>query len=134
MLKEDKIRIMTNLARFEDGTGKETKKICQHYQIDYVGLGIFKNMILTMIGYLLLWVVVIVWNLDYVMTNLHKLNFPIVIFEFVMGYLITLVFYSAITYAKRSAGYRKARKELKRYHDDLDKLARFYAESGGNRK
>jgi hypothetical protein len=134
MLNEERIRIMTNLARFEDGTGKETKKICQHYQVDYVGLGLFKNMILTMVGYLFLWAAAIAWNLDYVMSNLHKLNFPMVIFEFVMGYLIILVFYSAITYARRSARYQKAKKELKRYQEELDKLAGCYAESGGNRK
>ena len=43
MLKEEKIRLMTKLARYESGEGKEELRIARYYRSDYIGLALFRN-------------------------------------------------------------------------------------------
>jgi len=134
MLNENKIRLMTNLARYEDGDGKEDLKISKYYRSDYVGIGLFKNLILTMVGYFLLWVVIVMYNLDYIMSNLPKMNIPVVIFEFVLGYIVVLIFYSIITYMKCSARYLKAKMNVQAYYTELEGLSKTYGKEDQKKK
>jgi len=134
MLNENKIRLMTNLARYEDGEGKEDLKISKYYRSDYIGMGLFKNFILTMLGYFLLWVLVVAYNLDYIMGNLTKMNIPVVIFEFVLGYIVVLIFYSIITYVKRSARYMKGKTSVQTYYADLEELSKTYGKEDQKKK
>ena len=50
MLKEEKIRLMTKLARYESGEGKEELRIARYYRSDYIGLALFRNFFLASIG------------------------------------------------------------------------------------
>ena len=43
MLKEEKIRLMTKLARYESGEGKEELRIARYYRSDYIGLALFRK-------------------------------------------------------------------------------------------
>ena len=43
MLDEKKIRLMTDLARYENQHGKEELKISRYYRSDYLGLALFRN-------------------------------------------------------------------------------------------
>ena len=52
MLKKEKIRLMTKLARYESGEGKEELRIARYYRSDYIGLALFRNFFLASIGYL----------------------------------------------------------------------------------
>ena len=54
MLKEEKIRLMTKLARYESGEGKEELRIARYYRSDYIGLALFRNFFLASIGYLVI--------------------------------------------------------------------------------
>ena len=50
MLKKEKIRLMTKLARYESGEGKEELRIARYYRSDYIGLALFRNFFLASIG------------------------------------------------------------------------------------
>lgn len=43
MLNEKRIRLMTKLARYESGEGKEELRIARYYRSDYIGLAMFRN-------------------------------------------------------------------------------------------
>ena len=38
MLDQNRIRVMTNLARYEDGAGKEDLRISKYYPVSYTHL------------------------------------------------------------------------------------------------
>lgn len=128
MLNEKKIRLMTSLAHYEGEEGKEDLPISGFYRNDYIGIGLLKNALLTTGGYLLLWAMVIVYNLDFVLDNLHKMDLSIIIWEFVVGYILILVLYSILTYVKRFSRYQKAKKNVKIYYQRLGQLAEIYGE------
>ena len=52
MLNEKKIRLMTELARYEEGQGKEEMRIAKYFRSDYLGIALFKNFFLASIGYM----------------------------------------------------------------------------------
>ena len=51
MVNEKKIRLMTQLSRYEENDGKEDLKIMKYYRSDYLGVALLKNFFLTTLGY-----------------------------------------------------------------------------------
>lgn len=129
MLNVEKVRLMTDLARYESNEGKEDLRISRYYRRDYIGLAMFKNFLLTTIGYLLLWTAVISYNIDYLLNNIHRMNFTMAILEFIFGYIIFITVYSIITYVKRHGEYTRARKNVKAYYAKLNDLAKGYGQN-----
>lgn len=134
MLDEKKICLMTKLARFESRTGKESLRIIRHHRGDYIGMGLLRNFFETTLGYLLVWGVIIAYNMDYLLDNLHKVKIFVVIVEFIVGYLIFLILYSVITWIKRRRQYEQAREEVEQYYNGLEELSRRYYGAGGKEK
>lgn len=126
MVDEKKIGLMTELARFESGEGKEDLRIVRYSRSDYIGLGLLKNFFLTTFGYILVCGAAVAYQLEYLMEHIHKMNIPVLIAEFAAGYLIFLVLYSIFTYIKRYNRYEKAKKNVKRYYAGLELLSRTY--------
>ncbi|MGI6007856.1 MAG: hypothetical protein ACOX8E_10245 [Ruminococcus sp.] len=126
MLDEKKICLMTKLARLENKISKEELRIVRHQRGDYIGLGIVKNFIYTTLGYLLVWGVIVAYNMEYLLDNLHKVKIPVVVMEFIIGYLIFLAVYSVLTYVKRRHRYETAKKDVALYYAGLEELSRRY--------
>ena len=134
MLDEKKICLMTKLARVERRTGKESLRIIRHHRGDYIGMGLLRNFFETTLGYLLVWGVIIAYNMDYLLDNLHKVKIFVVVVEFIVGYLIFLILYSVITWIKRRRQYEQAREEVEQYYNGLEELSRRYYGAGGKEK
>jgi len=126
MLDAKKIHLMTELARYENEQGKENLKISHYYRSDYIGIGLLKNLLLISVGYMLIWGLIVAYNLDFVLDNVHKIDFSMLIFEVVLGYLIIMVPYLIVVYIKRFAHYEKAKKSVEAYYEGLDDLMRMY--------
>ena len=126
MLNEEKIRSKTKLARFENGNGQEALQISGMYRSDYIGMALIRNFFAVTIGYVLILGLLAVYHLDFLMEKLHHLNLGILIAEILLGYVIVLVVYTAITYIVRSVRYEWAKKEIQAYDGDLAKLEKFY--------
>lgn len=126
MLDEKKIRLMTQMARYENGAGKEDLRITRFYRSDYIALGLLKNFLFTTLGYFLVWGVIIADHMEYLLANLHKVKISAVVGEFIIGYLVFLIIYSAVTYRKRYRRYGEAKKNVKRYYTGLERLSRTY--------
>ena len=74
MLKKEKIRLMTKLARYESGEGKEELRIARYYRSDYIGLALFRNFFLASIGYLVILLLVGAYFAEFLADHLHTLN------------------------------------------------------------
>ena len=144
MLKEEKIRLMTKLARYESGEGKEELRIARYYRSDYIGLALIKNFFLVTIGYGLILAVLAAYNLEYLLDNVHKMDLISLGVVALGGYIGILVLYSVLTYIQYTVKYHKAKKSVKQYYSQLTKLEKIYTReekkfagremSGGYRK
>ena len=134
MLDAEKIRLMTELAHYENEHGKEELKISRYYRSDYIGIGLLKNLLVISLGYILLWGLVVAYNLDFLLDNLHKLNFSLIILEIAIGYIVIVLVYSIITYVMRFSRYLKAKKSVQEYYTKLNELMQLYGESNPSPK
>ena len=51
MINEEKVKIMTKLAMYEQGKGRKYLPVSKYYRSDYIGLALIKNFFLVTIGY-----------------------------------------------------------------------------------
>lgn len=127
MINEEKVKIMTKIAMYEQGNGKKYLPVSKYYRSDYIGLALIKNFFLVTIGYILIIAAIGVYNGEYLMGNIHKMNLVSMGVYILVGYVATLVGYSILTYIQYSVKYYKAKKSVKEYYSQLTELGRIYA-------
>lgn len=126
MLDERKIRLMTKLARYESGEGKEDLRIAGYYRSDYLGIALFKNFFLASIGYGVILLLIASYFSEYLLDNIHRMNLLLLAVAIVGGYIITLTVYSVVTYTIYSLRYSKAKRSVKGYGQKLAELEKMY--------
>lgn len=144
MINEEKVKIMTKIAMYEQGSGRKYLPISRYYRSDYIGLALIKNFFLVTIGYVLGLAGVAAYFSEYLMDNVNKINLVAVGIYIVVGYLIVLIVYSVLTYIQYSVKYYRAKKSVREYYQDLTKLEKIYGReekrmpvrrnAGGNKK
>ena len=127
MINEEKVKIMTKLAMYEQGKGKKYLPVSKYYRSDYIGLALIKNFFLVTIGYCFIIAAVAVYFGEYLLENIHKLGLVLAGIYIIVGYLIVLVAYSILTYIKYSVQYYRAKKSVREYYSWLTELNKIYA-------
>lgn len=126
MLNEKKIRLMTELARYEENEGKEALRIGKYFRSDYVGMAMLRNFFLASLGYVVILLLIASYFLDYLLDNVHTMNLVLWGTIVIGGYLVVLTLYSVVTYTVYSLRYSRARRSLQEYEHELEQLERFY--------
>ena len=127
MLNEEKIKVMNKLAMYEKGEGRKYLPVSKYYRSDYIGLAMIKNFFLVTIGYGLALAGVGAYFGNYLMENIHKMDLVTLGIDILIGYLAVLVIFSVLTYIQYSIKYRRAKKSVKLYYEELTKLNRIYS-------
>lgn len=126
MLNEKRIRLMTELARYEKKTGKEDLRIAGYYRSDYLGKGLLGNFFLSSIGYLLLLCLIAAYYAEFLLNSIHLMNLKFLAVCVIGGYVVTVVVYSVIRYIMLSLRYSRAKRSLKLYDEKLAALEKMY--------
>lgn len=126
MLNEKKIRLMTELARYEEGQGKEEMRIAKYFRSDYLGIALFKNFFLTSIGYMVVLLLIAAYFSEYLLNNVHKMNLILLAVVLIGGYIITITVYSVIVYIIYSLKYSRAKRGVEAHDRKLEKLEALY--------
>lgn len=128
MLNEKRIRLMTKLAKYESGEGKEELRIARYYRSDYIGLALFRNFFLASLAYLVILLLVGAYFAEFLAESLHTLNIAWIGILIVGGYLVTIGVYSVVTYTIHSIRYGRAKKGAAAYERKLWELEALYEE------
>lgn len=126
MINEEKVKIMTKIAMYEQGKGRKYLPVSKYYRSDYIGLALIKNFFLVTIGYIMAVAAVAVYFGEYLMGNLHKMDLVSMGIYMIVGYVAALVGYSILTYIQYSVKYYKAKKSVKEYYIQLTELSKIY--------
>lgn len=126
MLNEKKIRLMTELARYEKENGKEDLRLAGYYRSDYLGKGLLGNFFLSSIGYVLLLCMIAAYHAEYLLNNIHLMNLKLLAVCLIGGYVVTIVVYGVVRYIMLSLRYSKAKRALKLYDEKLAALEKIY--------
>ena len=126
MLNEEKVRIMNRLALYEKTDGRKYLPVSKYYRSDYIGLALIRNFFLVTIGYALVIGAIAVYYGEYLMDNIHKMDVMDLGLDIVIGYAVTMVVYTILTYIEYTVRYHKAKKSVRGYYEELTKLEKMY--------
>lgn len=124
MLNEERIRLMTKMASYEEGVGKEYLPMKQYYRRDYVSLEMLKTFFTSTIAFGILclcWILYEMENITEVLNNGDLISFGISI---LVKYLIFIVIYQVIAFLVYNRRYTKATRSVKTYYSILKRVQR----------
>lgn len=123
MLDEERIKVMTQMASYEENEGKKNMAIGSYFRSDYIGMQILKSVICVTIAFALVIGIYLLYDFENFMENIYNID----LFQFAksitLAYLILVGSYAALTYVIFSYKYNKAKNSLKKYYNHLKYLA-----------
>ena len=128
MLNNHKIRLMTKLAIYEKEDGKEDIRLGKYYRVDYVRYQLLKTIVAVTCGYLILVLLTILYNMDYLIAEAVKLDYAAIGRTMLGIYLVLLLAFSGIAVLGYTIKYNRSRKKLAKYYRMLKRLRTIYRE------
>lgn len=128
MLSEQRIKLMTRMASYEANEGKKNVSLSKHFRSDYVGMQVLKAVICATIAYMIVFAAYIYYDLEGFMANIYKMDIIDFAGKVLKYYVVFVVAYCVLVYIAFSVKYGKAKKNLKRYFNNLKLLSAMYRE------
>jgi len=126
MLNEERIKLMTKMAAYEEHGGKKNITIGSFFRGDYIGLQVLKSVICATIAYAILFGMFIVYDFEVFMLDIYKMDLLGFGKKVFLYYFIFVAAYSLISYIVHSIRYNRAKKSLKKYNFNLKQLTTLY--------
>ena len=126
MLNQERIKLMTRMASYEENQGKKNMSIGSYFRADYIGMQLLKAIISATIAYALIFAVYIYYDFENFMQGIYKMDLIQFIHDVIIYYVIFLVVNMVISYIVYAYRYSKAKKSLKKYYYNLKQLSALY--------
>lgn len=126
MLNQERIKLMTRMAAYEENEGKKYMSIGSYFRSDYMGLQIIKSVISATLAFLIVGGLYIYYHFDTLMQDIYKIDLMGVGKQILIYYAGFVIVYALITYIVYSFRYSRAKKSLKKYYRHLKQLAAIY--------
>lgn len=126
MLNEERIRLMTQMASFEEGEGKEYMPIKQYYRKDYVGYQMIRTFISSTISFGILFLLWVLYDLDKIAEQIADMDFMSLGISVIAVYLVFLVGYQIIACVIYNRKYSRATDRMKLYYSRLKKVQKLH--------
>lgn len=128
MLEKNKIILMTSAASYEQKEGKEDITINSYFRGDYIGMQILKSAIYGTVGFVAVFVMYILYDLENFMSNFYKMDIAKFMHDVLSRYVIFLVVYMIISYFVAAYKFTKASKHINVYKEALKRLYSYYGD------
>lgn len=126
MLNEERIRLMTKLALYEQSEGKKALKTTKFFRNDYISRNVINSILSGIFSYILLLLIWVLFRVEYYTEKITELNVVLIIIVAAVLFVLYMIFYLTLSYFVFSARYRSYRKGLSEYNEDLKNLHRMY--------
>lgn len=126
MVNEEKVRMMTKVAIYEEGRGKQALPVGEYYRSDYISKQMIKSFFLGTIAFgicVLLWVF---QGFDRLLAEFASLDIVRLITVIGLMYGVFMVVYLMITYVVSHIIYKRSVRSLKVYDKALKRLENMY--------
>lgn len=126
MVNEERIKLMTKMAVYEIGEGKQDKVITSYFRSDYISLQILKSIVAATISFGILFSLYIFYDFEIFMKDIYKMD----MFQFtrlvLILYLVFTGIFVLITYVVYAIRYNKAKGKIKKFFGNLKRMSVFY--------
>lgn len=128
MVNEERVKLMTRMAAYEEGDHKKNKNIVCFFRSDYISLQLLKAFIANSIAFAILFGLYVLYDFEIFMKEIYQMD----LFGFIRSVLIVYVIYililAVITYVVSLYRYNRALQNTKLYYLNLKKLSKLYGE------
>lgn len=126
MLSQERIKLMTRMAAYEENEGKKYMSIGSYFRSDYMGLQVIKSVICSTLAFLIVVGLYVYYYFETLMQDIYKIDLMKVGKDLLLYYVIFVAVYALITYIVYSYRYSRAKRSLKRYYRHLKQLSAIY--------
>ena len=126
MLNEDRIVLMTKMASYEQGEGRENMSIGRYFRGDYIALRLLRAFLSGTIAFVLGFGLYILYDFEEFMADIYKMDLLTFAQNVLIWYAVFVVIYCVAVYIISAYRYGKAKKSLKCYYHNLKKLENMY--------
>ena len=126
MLREDKLRMMTDIAMFEKKHGAELRETSDYFKSDYVSRHLLRGFFRYSVSFFLIFGLFVIFHLDRYLSNLSLNLLTTRITVTAAIYLAGLAIYLAVLATLRMAEYDESMSVRKSYESKLRMMARRY--------
>ena len=126
MLNEERIRLMTRMASYEQNEGKRNTNIGNYFRGDYILIQVIKPVISATIAFGIVFALYVFYNFESFMADIYKMDLMEFAGRVFKYYGYTVVIYGVLSYIGFSYRYAKTKNSLKTYYKNLKKLNSLY--------
>ncbi len=130
MLNEERVGLMTRAAACYQRQEKEAMRINEYYKKDYISYNLIKSAFSFTLAYTIIAAMVVVCNFEAFLTNEGN-RLVVYLIMFAGIYLVGVVLFSIMAYYIFLNKYKKARADIKEYHQILTRLNAYYKSEDG---
>lgn len=126
MLSQERIKLMTKMAAYEENEGKKYMSIGSYFRSDYMGMQVIRSVISGTLAFFLLAGLYVYYHFEMMMQDIYKMDLLLLGRRVLFYYIVFIAAYSVITYVIYSFRYSRAKRSLKHYYYHLKQLAAIY--------
>ena len=126
MLSQERIKLMTKMAAYEEDEGKKYMSIGSYFRSDYMGMQVIRSVICGTLAFFLLAGLYVYYHFETMMQDIYKMDLLLLGRRVLFYYIVFIAAYSMITYVIYSFRYSRAKRSLKHYYYHLKQLAAIY--------
>ena len=126
MLSQERIKLMTKMAAYEENEGKKYMSIGSYFRSDYMGMQVIRSVICGTLAFFLLAGLYVYYHFETMMQDIYKMDLLLLGRRVLFYYIVFIAAYSVITYVIYSFRYSRAKRSLKHYFYHLKQLAAIY--------
>lgn len=126
MIDKKKVVAMTKMASYEQKEGKRDISINHYFKSDYIGLQLLKGWLSGTVSFLVIGVMVAVYDADVIVKDIYKIDMFAIAKEAVIIYAIFILIYLAVCYAVAILKYNGARRAVRVHCLNLKCLSKYY--------
>ncbi len=126
VLSEERIILMTRMASYEQGEGRDNVKIGNYFRSDYITVQVLKSIVCGTIAFLIMFGLYMICNYKEFLENLYETDLFAFAREVLTRFCTMVGGYTVLTYVVCTWKYVSAKKSLKCYYHNLKKLGSMY--------
>lgn len=126
MLSQERIKLMTKMAAYEENEGKKYMSIGSYFRSDYMGMQVIRSVICGTLAFFLLAGLYVYYHFETMMQDIYKMDLLLLGRRVLFYYIVFIAAYSVITYVIYSFRYSRAKRSLKHYYYHLKQLTAIY--------
>ena len=126
MLDKRKIKLMSELALYEQNQGNDDIKISDYYRKDYVSFHTISTGLWVTVGYILVWGLIGLCMMDTIIKDMSFAKLLVLLLVAVVGYVVLIIGFLIFAHHLYNAKHKRARQNVRKYNHVLIKLLRTY--------